>query len=99
MPADSQYQLVVEASRAATSAASLDECTSRLAELLLPAMSAESIALWRLSRDGTSIQPASISNGESASMARRPLGAAAAARLRDVASSGHAKVIVHRDGD
>jgi len=94
--ADKHYPLIVEAWRAATSTTSLDECTSLLANLLLPVVKANSIALWRLSRDGNAIQIASTSNGESASPARRALNAQALARLPD---AGRAKIITSRDRD
>jgi hypothetical protein len=95
--ADRHYSLIVEAWRAATSTASLDECTSMLAKLLQPVLNPDSIALWRLSKDGNAIQPASFSGGDSASPGRRPVNAQSSARLRETAKSGRAKVAREMD--
>jgi len=98
---DQHYPLIVEAWRAATSASSLDECTQRLGDLLRPVVHAESVAVWRLSRDGTSIQPASISGVSTGitTLARRQVNAHCAARLREIASAGHALRTSPRDAD
>lgn len=96
------HPLILEAWRTATSAASLDECTEQLSKLLRPVVPADAMTLWRLSRDGTSVQTASMSSppsDETAALARRAVNSQAAARLKEIASTGRALRSSPRDRD
>jgi len=50
------YQLVVDVWRTATSASSLDECVDRVAAIIARATPADTFVVWRLSRDGETLE-------------------------------------------
>ena len=95
--ANSRLPLIVDAWQIATSASSLDDCVAQLGDLIRPVAGDTSISLWRLSRDGNSMQLAATSTGTGVTTARRDLSGQARARLRAFNESELAVVISPAD--
>jgi hydrogenase-4 transcriptional activator len=89
------YQLVVDVWRVATVANSLDECVDRVATMLSRSVKADALVIWRLSRDGESLESvaaASLRPGTRPGLVTRAPSARVLEELLALARSGQPRL-------